>query len=237
MMQFAVCEDNTSEAELLKEYIKKWSIIKKENIDIKIYKSAESFLFDYQEKATTAVLLLDIEMPGMNGMELAKKIRQSDKSIQIIFVTGISDYVFEGYSVSAVSYILKPVKEDKLFECLDKAVENINDEEPYIIVNEEGSTSKVSLSDICYIESYGHFSFIHTELKEIKCSTGINQMEKELDDSRFFRVHRSYIISVPWIESITKKEVIIEGGQSIPIARGKWKDVNKAYLEYYRGVQ
>ena len=62
-------------------------------------------------------------------------------------------------------------------------------------------------------------------------------MEKQLNDKRFFRVHRSYIISVPWIESITKKEGIIEGGQSIPIARGKWKDVNKAYLDYYRGVQ
>lgn len=236
-MQFAVCEDNASEAELLKEYIKKWSIIKKENIDIKIYNSAESFLFDYQEKALTDVLLLDIEMAGMNGMELAKKIRENNRSLQIIFVTGISDYVFEGYSVSAVSYILKPVKEDKLFQCFEKAVENLNNEEPYIIVNEEGSTSKVCLSDICYIESYGHFSFIHTKLKEIKCSTGINQMEKQLNDKRFFRVHRSYIISVPWIESITKKEVIIEGGQSIPIARGKWKDVNKAYLDYYRGVQ
>lgn len=235
MLRIAVCEDEAFQTQLLVKYINEWAAINELSMHVECYENASSFLFQWEDKPSVDVLLLDIEMPGpMNGMELAKTLRSQKDNVQIIFVTGVTDFVCEGYSVDAVSYIIKPVKKEKLFECLDKAHERCTREGRYIIVEEPGMVRKVSIRDICYIESTGHDTSICTIDGSFRCKKNIGDMEEELKEESFIKIHRSYLVNVERIQRITKKEVVVDGGQAIPIARGKWESVNLACLKFYR---
>ena len=235
MLRIAICEDESIQAQLLKKYLEEWAVGRKFSINIECYENASSFLFQWEDRPSADILILDIEMPGtMNGMELAKTLRSQQDNVQIIFATGVTDFVFEGYSVDAVSYIIKPVKKEKLFACLDKAYERCTREGRYIIVEEPGVARKVSLKDICYIESVGHDTSICTLNGSFRCKKSMGDMEEELKEESFIKIHRSYLVNVERIQSITKREGVVDGGQVIPIARGKWESVNMACLKFYR---
>lgn len=235
MLRIAICEDEAFQMQLLRKYIDEWANKKEIPVHVGCYENASSFLFQWEDKPSVDMLLMDIEMPGtMNGMELAKTLRIKRDKVQIIFVTGVTDFVFEGYSVDAVSYIIKPVKKEKLYECLDKAYERCAREGRYIIVEEPGMVRKVSIRDICYIESIGHDTSICTLDGSFRCKKSMGDVEEELKEESFIKIHRSYLVNVERIQSITKKEVVVDSGQTIPIARGKWEAVNMACLKFYR---
>lgn len=233
-MKFAICDDENIELELLSKYITKWCYDRKEICEIHTFISSENFLFSYEDKNDYDLLLLDIQMKDMNGVELAKKLRAKNDEIPIIFITGISDYVFSGYEVNALFYLMKPVKEDILKECLDKAYQKIQTAPQCLICEEKGTFSKVRISDILYIESAGHDSIIYSKSMEYKSRTGIQKLSEELSSFGFYRTHRSYLVNISKIERIGKTELVVDSGDKIPIARGKWESLNQAFLEYYR---
>lgn len=121
--KIAICDDTEADRNYIKDLVTRWAHSSNQQIDIHLFSSAEEFLFEYEEDKGYQILLLDIEMGKMDGVTMAKKLRETNDSAQIIFVTGYSDYFAEGYEVSALHYLMKPVKEDKLFEVLDRAVE------------------------------------------------------------------------------------------------------------------
>lgn len=231
-LNIAVCDDVKAELELLSEYITRWGKNTGTACTLKRYSSAEAFLFDYEEDQRTDILILDIQMKEMNGMELAKKLYREGSKIQYIFVTGMKQYVFEGYSVEAVSYLLKPVKAEELFRCLTLCLERLR-KNPCILLEDGNTLQKVPLYDISYLESAGHYTYFYGDGWEYRSNKGISVYEEELKEAGFFRLHRSYIINLAKVECITKKEVTV-GSTQIPIARGQWESLNKAYLAYHR---
>lgn len=239
MLHIMICDDEPAQLALLDGLVKGWA--KREGIvpKIALCKNADQFFFLWEEKKDTDILLLDIEMPGMDGMSLAKRLRSMGEGLQIIFVTGLTDYVLEGYDVDAVSYLLKPVKAERLYACLDKAKEKCAKKIPELLLETAGEVRKAKLSDICYLESAAHDTMVYCRHMEeaIRCKTGILQMEQQLSQMGgvFFKIHRSYLINLACVERISKKEVLMEMKQSLPIARGKWDGLNQAYLSYYRG--
>ena len=124
-MKFAICDDNSIDSNYVYELVKKWSNENKYQVDIETFSSAESFLFHYVDNKDYDVLLLDIEMKKMDGVSLAREIRKTNKNVQIIFITGYSEYIAEGYDVEALNYLMKPFKTEKLYEVLNKAVTKI----------------------------------------------------------------------------------------------------------------
>lgn len=233
-MKIAICDDDSLQLEILTKYCKNWAESFNNKADIITYPSAEAFLFAYEEGLNFDVLLLDIEMKGVSGMDLAKELRNLKDDITIIFITGIKDYVFEGYHVQALDYILKPVKEQPLECALNKALEKSTLKEPFILIELNGQVIKVKEKYICYIESMGHNTILHTDVKKYESKKSISSFEKDLNDNLFFRCHRCYLINIAKIETISKNEVILEGNFVVPIARGKWEPLNKAFLNYYR---
>lgn len=228
----AICEDVEAELKLLAEYVTSWGKRKGIAVTIKEYESAEAFLFDYEVNQRLDILILDIQMKEMNGMELAKKLYGEGRKIQYIFVTGMKQYVFEGYSVEAVSYLMKPVRQEELFRFLSLGYTRLC-KNPCIILEDGATLQRISLYDISYLESAGHNTYFYGAGKEYRSSKGISSFEEELKEEGFYRLHRSYIINLAKVECITKKEVSVEGKQ-IPIARGQWENLNKAYLAYHR---
>lgn len=238
VLHVAICDDVPEQLSLFQAYAKAWAGSKKLPAEFLVCRNADQFFFHWEEKKNTDILLLDIEMPGMSGIDMAKKLRTLGDDVQIIFVTGVPDYVFEGYEVEAVSYVLKPVKREQLFSCLDRAWERLKRQEPVLFVSAAGETAKIKLADICYVESAAHDTLIFCKGQDepYRSKSGITELAEELvqKGSRFFKLHRSYLVSIPYIRRITKKEVMLENGVMLPIARGKWEELNRKYLEYYR---
>lgn len=234
-MKFVLCEDEETSLKWMQKAIIKWGQAKKELVDLISYNSAEELLFKENEWIKADGLILDIELKAMNGMELAKKIRIRDEHIPILFATGYEQFVFEGYEVGAISYLMKPVNEEKLFRALDKMKEKSKENKEVFFTNAEEENTKLYLVDIMYIESEGHYVTIQDKKEHKEVRRSIGDLWKELKYKQFCMPHRSYLVNIAHINKITKKMIYLDNGIEIPIARGKWEEINKAYLEYYRG--
>lgn len=237
MLHLAVCDDDMRTLEYLAGEAGNWAEAEGRACSVERYASADAFLFAWEERKDTDILLLDIEMPGTDGMELARRLRQLGNPVNIIFVTGNPDFALEGYDLEAVSYLVKPVKKDRLWAALGRAGERVRDRAAILACLSAGEVEKVFAADICSLESRGHDCILwKKEGRELVCKTGIQQMEQELQEctDSFFKPHRSYFVNLEHVERIGKKEICMDNGMSVPLARGKWEELNRAYMEYFR---
>ena len=123
--KIAVCDDEAEQVEYLAALAGDWAECRGNRVCIRPFYSAEEFLFHYEEEKDCDILLLDIEMRGINGVELAKRLREENDALQIIFITGHPDFIADGYEVGALHYLLKPVSGEKLNQVLDRAEKNL----------------------------------------------------------------------------------------------------------------
>ncbi len=232
-MRIAICDDCINEYNVLLEYINEWGNKIDSAITVEYFSSAEEFLFYWPEEKSFDLIFLDIEMKSISGMELAKEIRKIDDNLIIVFVTGYKNYVFDGYTVRALNYILKPISKNKCFEVLDFVLKEIscNNENKYYVLKNYKNSRKIKLDDIKYMIMFSHYIDIVTEDEVIKYKTKIGDIAKELPYPTFIRCHRSYIVNLNYVETILPDKLILTDGLSIPISKKKWKDVNEAFIE------
>lgn len=161
--KIAVCDDMEEDVKYISSAVNQWA--EKENImvDIETFPSAESFLSRYAEQKAFDILLLDIEMPSMNGVELAKRIRKENDAVQIIFITGYTDYIAEGYEVSALHYLVKPLSETKLFKVLNRAVLKIRKNEKSLYLSLSGEMIRIPIYEIKYLEVQQNYVTVHSK--------------------------------------------------------------------------
>lgn len=235
MLNIAVCDDELIEIEYLTSFTQEWAKITKTAVNISGFASAEAFLFKYEEDKNFDILLLDIQMKAMDGIELAEKIRENNSSMQIVFITGFPDYISRGYDVSALHYLIKPVEKEKLFEVLSKACDNLKKEEKFILLSVDNESFRINLKDIIYVEAFGHSSCVVCNNCEYNAKLPISDISKMLDKS-FIQCHRSYIANIQHISRINKTDVVFDNGKSIPVSRRMYNDVNMAFINYYRGI-
>lgn len=234
MLKIAITDDEKIEVSLLEKYVKEWGKLNNILVDIHPFYSGEAFEFEWQEDKSFDILLLDIQMNGLDGIELAKKIRQADQELKIIFVTAIVDFIQEGYDVDAINYLLKPVKKDKLFQCLDKASKKIEMSQNSIIIETEGETKKLLHADIIYIEAVSHFLHVYTKKEEIVTRMSLNDIEKLFPQNEFVRCHRAFIVGIQHINSIQRDFMKMENSSEVPISRRQYKLVNQAFIKYFQ---
>lgn len=237
MLHVAICDDDKVLLGNLDREVELWAQEEQALCSVELFATAEAFLFAWEEKRDIEILLLDIEMPGMDGMELARRLRRRGERLGIIFVTGNPDFALEGYDLEAVSYLVKPIKRDRLRAALNRAVRQTGSRKALLVSIAAGEVEKVYVSDIRLLESRGHETvLLMRDGREIACKEPLRQLEQELGESEeaFFKPHRSYVINLGYVDRMTKKDVRMEGGTLIPIARGKWEELNRAYMRYFR---
>lgn len=227
--RIAICDDNERYARHLAGLTAQWAASAGAGAVVERFPSAEAFLFRYEEARDFDILLLDVEMGGMDGVELAKRVRRQDNNVQIVFITGYTDYIAEGYEVSALHYLTKPVDEDKLFQVLTRAVSRLARNEPVLTLELPGEVVRLPLGKIRYLEVLHNHVTVHAG-QDYTVKRPLGELEKELD-SRFFRVGRSYIVNLTCVRRVARTEVELSAGERIPLPRGQYDRLNRAIID------
>lgn len=235
MFRIAICEDEKTQIEYLQMLLEQWQSGKEKKIVIDTYTSAEQFLFETEGTVPYDLLLLDIQMGRMNGVELARNVRELDGKVRIVFLTGIKDYAIEGYEVGAVRYLLKPVKEAELFALLDRLCEEANKQEAeYFLFQTVGVTNRIPFSEILYAEAEGHYVCLKTEEKDWKWKENISARSAELEAKGFFLLRRGLYVNLAKVEQIGKTECMLENGEVLPVSKARYQALNEAFITYYK---
>lgn len=224
----AICDDSDADRQYISDIVSRWAEDRAHTVQISFFSSAENFLFHYADKTDYDILLLDIEMGAMDGVAMAKKLRLDNDTVQIVFITGYSDYISEGYEVAALHYLMKPVKEDKLFSVLDRAVDKLPKNEKVLNFEIGGEMVRIPVYQIRYADVSGNYVTIHA-CDDLTVKMTLGELEKELDD-RFFRVGRSAIVNLTQISRVTKTEIKLNDGVTLPLPRGAYEGVNRAII-------
>ena len=174
-------------------------------------------------------------MGAINGVELAKTVRSENDAVQMIFITGFPDFIAEGYEVSALHYLMKPVDRDKLFSVLDRAAVNLGKAERWILLPSGDGQTRVRLDRIQYAEAFGHDLTVHTEDGDFAFRKTIGAWEAELGpEAGFVRCHRSVLVNLRYVSKIMRTDVVLDNGTVLPLARNAAQAVNLAFIRYYR---
>jgi len=230
--KIAVCDDCEADRVYIASLADKWASQKGHTAAVKFFISAEDFLFQYEDEKDYNILLLDIEMGGQNGVELAKKVRQDNEAVQIVFVTGFPDFMAEGYEVAALHYLMKPVLEDKLFQVLDKAAANLAQPIKRLAVTYDRQTELVPVDEIQYVEAQKQYVCIHAEGGVYRMKASLSEMEAQLG-RLFYKCQRSFLVNLAHVARIKNSCVVLKSGEEIPISRGMTEKIGKAIIELF----
>lgn len=240
-MYLAYCDDEPIQLEYTKRIAEKWAAEAGVLLEFTGYHSGEEVLFENTEGYPFDLLILDIDMQGMDGMTLAEKIRRKDERLPIVFLTNLEEYVFQGYELHALRYLLKPLNEEKLFPLLDEINGSKSRQKRYLIENVRGDLVKIELGDIIYIEALGHYLKIHTRQRDYELKKSLSDISTELMEAQgvsgaagFVSTHRSFLVNLFHVERLLRTDCILSDGSAVPVSRNAYKSVNEAFIAYYR---
>ena len=238
MFRIAICEDEKVILDFETSLVKEWAAGAGCALEVDTYVSAEQFIFESEDKAPYDLLIFDIQMKNMNGMELAKKLRGRGCDAVIIFITGIPDYAIEGYEVGAVRYILKPVKAEVLNGLLDSVWAELRKKaEDYFVLGQGADVEKISFEKIVYIEARGHYVFLKAKDFEREWKAGFSETAASFDGRGFFCLRRGLLVNLCHVEKITRTDCVLDNGEVLPVARGVYKELNEAFIRLYAPCQ
>ena len=234
IMRVAICEDEKVILDFESSLVNAWAAMRSCRIELDTYVSAEQFLFESEDKAPYDVLIFDIQMKGMNGMELAKKLRARGCDSALIFVTGVKDYAIEGYEVGAVRYILKPVKADVLNGLLDSIyAERQIKAEDFFVLGQGSDLERIPFEKIIYIEARGHYVYMKGADFEREWKSSFAQAGAGFEEKNFFCLRRGLLVNLKHVSKITRTDCILDDGESLPVARGVYKALNEAFIKCF----
>lgn len=232
MIKIAILEDSKDDAGRLLSYLEKYQEGKKDHLafDVQWIENSLSFLEHY--KPEFDIIFFDIEMPHLNGMEAAKKIYEIDKNVIIIFVTNLEQYAIQGYKVDALGYLLKPLSYPAFVDVLEKSLRRIaNNTRKEILLDTGDKTIRIAVQDLLYVEVYGHTLIYHTTFGNHKTRGKLADCAKELEPLNFVQCHKSYLVNLAHVKSISKNTIMIEE-EELMLSRGKNKEFMQSFLSY-----
>ena len=231
--RIAIIDDNPTDATYVRRLCEDWANTAGHQLLFHEFPSAEHFLLHAEDLPPFDLLLLDIEMGQMNGVELARRVRERNRTVQMVFITGYPDFIAEGYEVSALHYLIKPVRPEKLSQVLDRAIEAIDRRPRAILLPVGKETLRVVAEEIRYVESLGHYMIVHTGSGEYKCRMTATEAEALLGQG-FARAHRSVIVGLRHVTRVSRTAVFLADGIELPLGRGMYDELNRALVAALR---
>ncbi len=217
-MYIGICDDNKADLSAVRRIISD-TLFQVEDINIIEYNTGSEVIRDIEAGVFLSELLyLDIFMDGIDGMEVARYIREHDVDVDIIFVTNSVEHVYEGYMYKAFAYILKDTMEDKLPDATLRYMKEISTAEEYLNVTSEGVVKRIPISRINYIESEARKLVLHLKNDTVTFYGKLSELEEVLKDKGFTRIHQSYMVKDSAVTEFRRTEVYI-GDIVLPISR------------------
>ena len=226
--KIAICDDCYADRDYIAALARRWAEKHGYLLELTQFISAENFLFQYSEKNDYDILLLDIEMGAMDGVSLARRLRRENETVQIVFITGYSDYISEGYEVDALHYLMKPVDGERLFAVLDRAARRLHKAERVLTLEAGGEMVRVPLRQIRYVDVHLNYVTVHAK-EDYTVKKPLGEIAAALDE-RFYRVGRSAIVNLACISRVTKTGIYLSDGSVIPLPRGAYEGINRAII-------
>lgn len=234
-IRIGICEDDPVQLKYLKQEVESYYRKQEYEAVTEAFGSAEELLFQYPSGLPFHCLLLDIGLKKMDGVSLAKQIRNQDKELPIIFITGERDYVLEGYKVGAIRFLLKPYKPEDLSEALS-CICQIREEqqaESYVGFQYQGEYRKLKKTEILFAEIRGHYLFIRTTESEYEMKGSMKQLQQEWGDDCFCLANRSVLVNLHNVERITRSDCELCDGSCVAVSRGCYPELNRRFVEYF----
>lgn len=234
MMKIAYLEDETHTAKTLQDYMDRYALEKNIKIQATHYFSAEDFLLQNFDQYD--LLLMDIRMEGMSGMEAAEQVRRLNTTVAIIFITSLAQYAVKSYEVEALDFILKPVSYYQFSMKLDRAIRIIsrNQDVKFAVAVDRG-TMILPSRQIMYIEVSNHDLLYHTETKAYRSRGTLTKVESQLQGRSFLRISSSHLVNLQYLSGISGSSIMLSNGETLWISRARKNAVMAAIAEYLGG--
>lgn len=234
--RIAICDDDRNMLNEMAQMCE--DILSQKDIahEIREFKSSEDLFNSICAGEGYDLLILDIQMDGMSGMELAHKLRDTNNRVSIIFVTACDSYLLEGYEVQPIYFLLKPVDKQRLETALTLDL-SLNHSPKSFAMRIGGKNINLVLSEIIYIESYNHQLIIHMTSAEQSVYTSLTAMEQQLPTGAFSRCHNSYLVRLEHVSEISRSEVTLRNGVKLPIGRQYFKTFQQDFISYMNNSQ
>lgn len=234
-MRIAIVEDEKEFAKQLMNDLDRYGKESGVAMDVRWFTDGAQIVGDYRPEWD--LILLDIDMPTMDGITTAKEIRRQDAGVLLMFVTNLAQYAIKGYEVEAVDYVLKPINYQAFKMKMNKVMRIYrNTQEEFVMLKKEGEIKRIPLSHIYYIEVTGHRMIYHTSEGIIEKSgeQTLTVLERELHDRGFARCNACYLVNLRFVDTITEQEIRV-AGECLTVSRGKKKTFREELMEYARG--
>ncbi len=237
MFRMAICDDESHFRKIIRGILTEYMDKKGTLYEIDEYESGKDFVELGIEMAKYKIVFLDINMDELDGMKTAEKIREVSNEIFIVFITAFITCALNGYEVEAIRYILKNKDNfpELIYECMDAIIAKMN----YVVKRKnfnfiEGKKD-VSLERLLYIESKLHkveFCIMEDKLQKYSLYGKLNDIEKELSDNSFVRIHQSYLVNMKHIVKISRYEALLSNGIKLDIPKVRYKQIEEIYVSY-----
>lgn len=236
MIHIAICDDSKQERQILAALFKRYQELHATPLQIHIFQNGFSLLDAIDQGKRFDITILDILMPGENGIEIARNIRASGTDTEIIFLTSSPEYAVDSYEVKAQNYLLKPVTEEKFFASIDSILAELDEKDTasFIIYTTEKQYSRIRVSSLVYGEVTHRTITLHladqTMISAVMTFTEFQDILKAYPD--FIYPHRSYAVNMNYIQYVTKSDIILTDGQKIPLSRNNYTKILEQFLNF-----
>lgn len=235
MLEIAICDDDQKELSNLVTMLNAYQSVNQADFSYKTFTNPLELLCAIENHVHFDLILLDVVMPTLSGIDSAKEIRQYDSNTRIIFLTASSDFAVESYAVGAYFYALKPILQEDFFALLTKVVNEIcREKQESLTVKCKTGFTRILLAELMYCEVINKTIFYHLSTgTTLEGSSSISDLEKQLlHYPAFIKPHRSYIVNMDFIKAFTSKEIILDSNDMIPLPKSKYNEMKQKYLAF-----
>ncbi len=234
MIQVAIVEDDKNYAASLKKYILRYEEEQNIKFSVEWFEDGEDIAEEY--KGHFDIILMDIEMQFMDGMSAAKKIREVDEEVIIMFITNSPQYAMQGYAVDALDYVLKPINYYAFSQRLTRALSKMKkQEETYLTLNYRGGVQKIRISDLYYVEVRDHDLIYHTKDGNLMIRGTMREAEENLKEESFFRCNKAYLVNLEYVDGFENGDALV-AGERLMVSRARKKEFLDALNNYMNEV-
>lgn len=232
MLKLALCDDDAKVIEQLEKYFDK---LQDSSIDYDVFFSADE-LYKYmnKEKVRYDAYILDIEMSGMSGIELAKKIRELEQNSLIVFLTSYSKYVFEVFEVVTFDFLVKPIEFNKFENVINRIREYLHITKAMFVFSYRKNSFSIPCNEIIYIEKVGRKAFLYTCDQTYSFNMTLENIWQQLDEKLFAAIHTSCIVNLSFVREIVRNELTLKTGKKLYVSKNRCQEAKNKHLRFIR---